>query len=79
MSLMVEALGSRGRVLSSIGIPLRIPALRPAVPARSWRRTLKRVVTPLALAACDLVEMTVEAAGFGLLLILFLMSIYVLG
>lgn len=79
MSLMVEALGSRGRILSSIGIPLRIPTLRTPAPTRSWRRLLKRAVAPLALAACDFVEMTIEAAGFGLLLILFLMSIYILG
>lgn len=79
MSLMVEPLGSRGRVLSSIGVPVRMPALSSPTPSRAWKRTLKRVVAPFVLALCDLVEVTIEAAGFGLLLALFLLTFYVLG
>lgn len=82
MSLMVEALGTRGRLLSSIGVPVRLENLRGAAArpsARVRRKTLKRVFAPVVLAACDLFEMTIEAAGFGLLMVLFLASIYVLG
>lgn len=79
MSLMVEPLCSRGRVLSSIGIPLRIPTRIAPAPSRVWKRALKRAMAPLVLALCDFVEMTVEAAGFGMLLVLFLASIYLLG
>lgn len=79
MSLMVEPLCSRGRVLSSIGIPVRIPALVAPPPSRLWKRALKRAMAPLVLALCDFIEMTIEAAGFGMLLVLFLTSIYLLG
>lgn len=79
MSLMVEALGTRGRILASIGIPVPMP-VAPRMPStRAWHRSLKRLLAPLVLAACDLVEVTIEAVGFGLLLTLFLFSIFMLG
>lgn len=79
MSLMVEPLCSRGRVLSSIGMPVRIPTLTAPPPSRVWKRALKRALAPVAFALCDFVEMTIEAAGFGMLLVLFLTTFYLLG
>jgi hypothetical protein len=79
MSLVAESLGTRGRTLSSIGIPLRLPTAARLAPSRTWARTWKRRIAPFALAACDLVETTIEAAGFGLLLASFLFTIYMLG
>lgn len=79
MSLMVEPLNSRGRLLSAIGVPIRLPRVPQVRPSRAWPRALKRRLAPLVLFLCDFVEMTIEAAGFGLLFILFMFCIYVLG
>ena len=56
-----------------------LPDESAAATTRRRKRSFKRLVAPYALAACDFVEVTVEAASFGVLLYLFLFSIYALG
>lgn len=81
MSLAATALSSRGRIFSNIGLPMaqEAPVVVRTRPARSWKRALKRLVAPVALLACDVAEVTIEAAGFGLLMVGFLFTIYMLG
>ena len=75
MSLPANVLGSRARILTAIGIPLAMP-MAPRV--RPWRRFMRRLASLLTLVTDDLIETAMEAVGFGLLLVLFLFTMYML-
>lgn len=74
MSLPTNVLRSQSRILASIGIPIPMPESPRLHP---WHKLKRRLMAPLALVTSDMLEIAIEAIGFGLLMVLFLLTMYV--